>query len=59
MTRLYLKFACENDSRILLKIFTQAAQEDWEKLYWAAVDKSIDSMNKLVQHVLKKHRVHT
>jgi hypothetical protein len=28
------------------------------KLDWAAVDKSIDSMNKRVQQVLKKHRGH-
>jgi hypothetical protein len=38
--------------------FIQAAQEEWEKLDWAAVDKSIDSMNKRVQ-VLKKHGGHT
>jgi hypothetical protein len=28
--------------------FIQAAQEEWEKLDWAAVDRSIDSMNKRV-----------
>jgi hypothetical protein len=39
--------------------FIQAAQEEWEKLDWAAVDKSIDSMNKRVQQVLKKHGGHT
>jgi transposase len=39
--------------------FIQAAQEELEKLDWAAVDKSIDSMNKRVQHVLKKHEGHT
>jgi transposase len=28
--------------------FIQAAQEEWEKLDWAAADRSIDSMNKRV-----------
>jgi hypothetical protein len=38
--------------------FIQDAQEEWEKLDWVAVDKSIDSMNKRAQ-VLKKHGGHT
>jgi hypothetical protein len=37
--------------------FIQAAQEEWEKLDWAVVEKSIDSTNKRVQ-VLKKHGSH-
>jgi transposase len=28
--------------------FIQSAQEEWEKLDWAAVDRSIDNMNKRV-----------
>jgi hypothetical protein len=39
--------------------FIQAAQEEWEKLDWAAVDKSIHNTNKRVQQVLKKHGGHT
>jgi DNA-directed RNA polymerase delta subunit len=39
--------------------FIQAAQEEWEMLDWAAVDRLIDSMNKRVQQVLKKHGGHT
>jgi hypothetical protein len=35
--------------------FIQAAQEEWKKLDWAAVDKSIDNMNKWVQQVLEKY----
>jgi hypothetical protein len=61
---LHLKLACKNDYRVLLNVFNteeefiQAAQE-WEKLDWAAVDRSIGSMNKRVQQVLKKHGGHT
>jgi hypothetical protein len=43
----------------VLNTFRLASQEEWEKLDWAAVDKSIDSMNKRVQQVLKKYRGHT
>jgi hypothetical protein len=35
--------------------FIQAAQEEWDRLDWATIDRSIDSMNKQVQRVLKKH----
>jgi hypothetical protein len=35
--------------------FIQATQKEWEKLDCAAVDRSIGSMNKRVQRVLKKH----
>jgi hypothetical protein len=53
---LYLKLAYRNDNRIFPKIFNT---EEWEKLDWVAVDRSIDSMNKRVQRVLKEHRGHT
>jgi hypothetical protein len=65
MLGLYLKFACGNRQQDPSKHFNteeefiQAAQEEWEKLDWTSVDKSIDSMNKRVQQVLKKHGGHT
>jgi hypothetical protein len=53
---IYLELTCENDSKRFNpeEGYIQAAQEEWDKLDSAAVDKSIDNMNKRVQQVLKK-----
>jgi hypothetical protein len=38
---------------------SQAAQEGWEMLNWAVVDRSIDSMSKPVQHDFSKYGGYT